>query len=200
MPARAMTRQRHMLGDRRRVVAVGGGLAAVLLAACSSSSGATASTPPVSAPSTTTGSTALVHTGSTPAGTVLVDAGGRTIYVFAADSPGHSTCSGSCLTYWPPVPAPATIPSSIPGVTATLGMLKRSDGTRQLTVNGWPVYTYSGDTGPGSSAGQGVNGSGGLWWVLGPSGAQMTDSGSGSSTSPSPSTSATGSGSGGGWA
>jgi len=179
----------------RVAAAVGAASAALLLAACGSSSG-TGGSGAASTPSVTPG--AVLGTASTSAGTVLVDSHGMTVYVFAADSPGHSNCTGSCLAYWPPVVAPATLPTPGSGMTAKIGVLKRSDGTRQLTVNGWPVYTYTGDTSPGSTAGQGTNLSGGLWWVVSPSGAQITSTGA---TSPSPSPSSTTSTSGGGgWA
>jgi predicted lipoprotein with Yx(FWY)xxD motif len=98
--------------------------------------------------------------------------------MFAADTPGHSACEGSCLQYWPVVRAPASLPASIPGVTAKVGVLDRPDGTKQLTVAGWPVYTFAGDSGPGATAGQGKNASGGLWWVLSPDGKIIKGSGS----------------------
>ena len=162
-------------------LAGGLGLAALLLAACGGSSDGTAAGT-ASTPSVAPG--ALLGTASSSVGAVLVDAQGKTVYVFAADSPGHSNCTGSCLTYWPPVPAPTTLPTASGDVTASVGVLKRSDGTRQLTVNGWPVYTYTGDTAPGTTTGQGVNASGGLWWVVSPSGDQITSTASSSPTHP----------------
>jgi predicted lipoprotein with Yx(FWY)xxD motif len=51
-------------------------------------------------------------------------------------------------------------------VTAKLATIKRSDGTSQLTANGYPVYTYVGDSAAGQTNGQGKNISGGLWWVV----------------------------------
>ena len=105
------------------------------------------------------------------------------MYAFAADSKGHSNCNGACLSYWPLVPAGAKPPTAGTGVTATFGMLKRSDGKSQLTVDGWPVYTYVGDTKPGATSGQGTNLSGGLWWIVDPSGKWIkTGASSGSST------------------
>lgn len=113
-----------------------------------------------------------VHTGKTAFGKVLVDASGRTLYAFAADSPGKSNCTGSCLQYWPAAKASGPVSHSS-DVTARLASITRSDGTAQLTVNGWPVYTYAADSGPGQATGQGENLSGGLWWVVGPSGTQI---------------------------
>jgi len=175
------------------------GLAAVglVVAACASSSGTNAgsgggssSTPPA------TGQVlAAAHTGL---GTILVDGSGRTVYEFAADKPGVSNCTGSCLQYWPVVTPPATLPASVPGVDATIGEITRSDGMKQVTVNGWPVYRYYKDTKAGATGGQGTNINGGYWWVLSPSGS-LIKTAAGSSPSPAPSTSKSSSG-GGGWA
>ena len=66
------------------------------------------------------------------------------------------------------------MPSAPAGVTATFGVLHRPDGTEQLTVDGWPMYTYVGDTKAGAITGQGQNSSGGLWWVVSPSGKWIT--------------------------
>jgi predicted lipoprotein with Yx(FWY)xxD motif len=165
---------------------------ALLTAACGGSSSSTAtspsangaatgaahSSPSASSPSASTSGASAVSTMRTGAGKILVDAKGRTMYAFAADTKGHSTCTGSCLTYWPAVAAGATAPKAGAGVTATLGVLHRSDGTAQLTVNGWPMYTYVGDSKPGAASGQGKNLSGGLWWVVSPSGKWITKSGS----------------------
>jgi predicted lipoprotein with Yx(FWY)xxD motif len=169
--------------SHRTALTLAGGLslAALLLTACGgSSAGGGAVT--AAAPSVATG--ALVGTASTSVGSVLVDAQGKAVYVFAADSPGHSNCTGSCLSYWPPVPAPTTLPPPPADVTARLGVLKRADGIRQLTVNGWPLYTYTGDTAPGTTAGQGVAASGGQWWVVSPSGDQVTSTTGASPTHP----------------
>ena len=118
-------------------------------------------------------------------GSFLVDAKGMTVYLFAIDSPGHSACTGACLQYWPLVPTPATLPTSLPGITGTVGVLDRPDGAKQLTLNGWPLYTYAGDTAPGMTAGEGLNLSGGLWWAVSPSGSAVKSTGPGSSPSSS---------------
>jgi predicted lipoprotein with Yx(FWY)xxD motif len=185
--------------DRRphrelRLLAVACGVVLGLTACGGASSGAGPSgqSSSATAPSPTD---ALLAAADTPLGTVLVDTRGRTVYQFAADSPGHSSCVGSCAQYWPPVPAPATLPASLPGVTGTLGSITRADGSRQLTVDGWPLYTYTADTAPGATTGQGVNASGGLWWVVSPAGTAIT------ATSPAaPGSSASTSKAGGGWA
>jgi predicted lipoprotein with Yx(FWY)xxD motif len=154
------------------------GAASVLLltAACGGSSYGSASSASSSG-TTAKSSAANVSTASTGVGKILVDAQGRTMYAFAADSKGKSNCTGSCLTYWPPVKA-GSIPKASAGVTATFGVLHRQDGTTQLTVDGYPMYTYIGDSKPGATTGQGKNLSGGLWWVVSPSGKWITKAGS----------------------
>lgn len=123
-----------------------------------------------------------VGVGGTTAGRVMVDPQGMTMYAFAADSRGHSTCSGSCATYWPPVPGKDASRGATRQVTAKLGTIKRADGSSQLTVNGYPMYTYAGDSGPGQATGQGKNLSGGLWWVVSPSGSWIKTHGKAAST------------------
>jgi predicted lipoprotein with Yx(FWY)xxD motif len=108
---------------------------------------------------------------------VLVDSQGMTLYWFAIDTSTKSNCTGSCLTYWPPVKGPLTAGS---GVTGTLGTITGSDGSTQATYDGHPLYTYVGDKNPGQATGNGKNLSGGLWW-------EMTVSGS----TPAPNTAAT---------
>ncbi len=99
---------------------------------------------------------------------VLTNAKGFVLYWFAPDTPTSSKCSGSCATYWPPVTGPVTAGS---GVTGTLGTITRSDGTKQATYDGHPLYTYAGDTSPGQAKGNGLNVSGGLWYEMTVSGA-----------------------------
>ncbi len=162
------------------------GLAALLtLAACGGSNGyggaaGGGSTTPGSGGASGAGG---IGTTSTTLGTVLTDSAGKTLYAFAADSPGTSACSGQCLVYWPLSSAGTTPPKAPAGVTATLGVLKRPDGTRQLTVDGFPVYTYVGDQAPGDTTGEGKNLSGGLWWVLGTDGKWIKGGSSSSSYS-----------------
>jgi len=92
--------------------------------------------------------------------TVLTNSRGLTLYWFAADSPGVSRCYGSCAQYWPPVTG---TPTAGPGVTGTLGTIKRTGGGLQATYNGRPLYTYIADGGPGQDRGNNLNLNGGLW-------------------------------------
>jgi predicted lipoprotein with Yx(FWY)xxD motif len=94
---------------------------------------------------------------------VVVDSSGMTLYWFAIDTPTKSNCSGQCATFWPPVKGPVTAGS---GVTGTLGTITRSDGTKQATYDGHPLYTFVGDKSPGQNTGNGKNLSGGLWWEM----------------------------------
>ncbi|HVW43778.1 MAG TPA: SCO0930 family lipoprotein [Amycolatopsis sp.] len=101
-------------------------------------------------------------------GQVLTDADGFTLYRFDKDTakPPRSNCDGDCATAWPPVLATGSV--EVDGVDAKLvGTVTRSDGSRQVTVAGWPVYRYAKDSGPGAATGQGVNGT---WAAVTPAG------------------------------
>jgi predicted lipoprotein with Yx(FWY)xxD motif len=91
---------------------------------------------------------------------LLTNGKGFTLYWFAPDSPNKSVCYGSCAAYWPPVAGNA---SAGPGVTGTVGTIKRTDGTTQATYDGHPLYTYIGDSAPGQDGGNNINLNGGLW-------------------------------------
>lgn len=92
--------------------------------------------------------------------TILANAQGRTLYSFAPDTSGKSTCYGTCAQYWPPVGGPAHAGN---GVTGTLGTTTRTGGSLQETYNGHPLYTYVGDTAPGQANGNNVDLNGGFW-------------------------------------
>jgi len=116
-----------------------------------------------------------VMTGSGSVGTYLTDYQGNALYVFAQDTGSTSTCSGTCATDWPPLTLTSTIPKAGPGVTQSLlSTVRRPDATVQIAYNGHPLYTYKGDTAPGSTKGQGVNADGGLWYLVAPSGSPIT--------------------------
>jgi predicted lipoprotein with Yx(FWY)xxD motif len=155
----------------RRVLTAASLAAAVLaVAACASSSSSTTSTTPSSTPAAgTTGSATTTLMERTIGGAqVLTNSSGLTLYWFAPDTSTTSKCTGSCATYWPPVKGPAAAGS---GVTGTLGVITRPDGTMQATYDGHPLYTYAGDTAPGQTKGNGLNASGGLWHEVTVSGA-----------------------------
>ena len=100
-------------------------------------------------------------------GTILVNAAGMTLYKFSADSAGMSACSGACAMAWPPVTvASGMTPKGGSGATGTFGTITRSDGTLQVTYNGDPLYTFSGDSAAGDTNGQNLTSDGGTWTVV----------------------------------
>jgi predicted lipoprotein with Yx(FWY)xxD motif len=152
-----------------------------LTAACGPSYAGTSAATSNSSTSASAGTGALVATAPTGIGTVVVDHTGRTVYEFANDTGTTSTCTGECASDWPPVIAPATLPATVPGVSGALGSTERSDGSRQLTVAGHPVYTYEGDSAPGQTHGNGITLNGGLWTAVSADGSPLGSS-SGSTT------------------
>ncbi|WP_432174009.1 SCO0930 family lipoprotein [Streptomyces sp. Tue6028] len=111
-------------------------------------------------------------TESTKLGKVLTDSAGLTLYRFDKDTaePPKSSCDGDCAKAWPPVPAEGA--EAATGVDkALLGEVTRSDGTKQLTIGGWPMYRYAKDTKAGDTNGQAV---GGTWYASAPDGKKAT--------------------------
>ncbi|MER8236353.1 SCO0930 family lipoprotein [Streptomyces sp. NPDC094049] len=116
---------------------------------------------------------------STALGPVVTDGAGFTLYRFDQDSanPPVSNCSEECAATWPPVPADD--PKAGRGLDqALIGTVKRADGTRQLTLAGWPLYRYAQDTAPRQTRGHGV---GGTWFAAASDG---TKAGAGSGAAP----------------
>ena len=103
---------------------------------------------------------------------IVVTPTGYALYVFAADRPNKSTCYKTCAKYWPPLlVAKGTQPAAtVPGVPGTFGVTVRADGSRQLTYDHAPLYTFLLDKRPGDTKGQGLFGFGGSWWIVAASG------------------------------
>jgi predicted lipoprotein with Yx(FWY)xxD motif len=116
----------------------------------------------------------MVRTASTKFGTILVDDGGRTLYLFEKDQPNQSACSGACAVDWPVYHSKGT-PNAGSGVHASLlGTITRSDNTTQVTYNSHPLYYYSDDNGmPRQFKGQNVNAFGARWYVVAPTGGKV---------------------------
>ena len=123
--------------------------------------------------------TPMASAGSVPAsvnvsqnstlGSFLVDSKGMTLYLYTKDTPNTSNCYSSCATYWPPLLTSGT-PVAGSGVNASLlGTTKRTDGTTQVTYNGWPLYYYVSDKAAGDTTGENVQG---VWFVITPAGVQ----------------------------
>ena len=113
---------------------------------------------------TRTGATLSLR--KTGLGSVLVNAKGHTIYLFAKDKNGKSACTGSCAKFWPPVLSQGR-PTVGAGLKASLvGTAKRGNGTRQVTYNRHPLYTYSLDKRAGQTKGEGNSLFGAKWWAV----------------------------------
>lgn len=92
----------------------------------------------------------------------LTDSNGMTLYYYTKDSDGQSACYGGCATAWPIFYAPkVTIPSSLDA--GDFGTITRTDGTKQTTYYGWPLYYWFKDKKPGDLTGEGV---GKVWYIL----------------------------------
>ena len=113
-------------------------------------------------------------------GKILVDGKGRTLYLFKKDLGTKSECTGGCASAWPPLRASGK-PAGGRGVNASmLATAPRSDGKPQVTYNGHPLYTFTGDQKAGDTNGQGLNNFGAKWFALSASGNQITKKPSGS--------------------
>jgi predicted lipoprotein with Yx(FWY)xxD motif len=121
---------------------------------------------------------------STPLGRTLVDANGRTLYLFAGDRANVSKLSGAGLSVWPRFIATGPVNASNGAQAAKIGTITSPSGIRQVTYNGHPLYYYVGDSAPGSTRGQGINQFGALWYALGPGGSAVTNSPSSSTAAP----------------
>ena len=135
---------------------------------------------------------------SSELGTIVVNARGLTLYHMTSEKGGAIKCSGACAKQWPPLLLTGTAkPLAGPGIAAAkLGVVKRPDGTMQVTYNHAPLYRFAGDTKPGTANGEGIEG---VWFALAPSGAIVKPAPSSSTTStPATTTPSTSSGGGGG--
>jgi predicted lipoprotein with Yx(FWY)xxD motif len=131
---------------------------------------------PASSTSAAAAAPVLITTKSNKLGTILAaGAKQRTVYLFEADKPGQSACSGACTQVWPPVTA-AAAKSGGGAMAADLGTIARSDGTKQVTYKGHPLYLFARDGDKSDAYGQGVKGFGASWYVLSPSGSKVDHS------------------------
>jgi predicted lipoprotein with Yx(FWY)xxD motif len=87
-------------------------------------------------------------------GRVLVDGAGRTLYVFKKDQPGKSACLGDCVARWPVYLAEGAPAAGLK--PEDFGTITRSDGKRQTTYKGMPLYHFAADQAPGDAKGQGM--------------------------------------------
>ncbi len=141
-------------------------LALVFTAGCTQNTPAPPSPAATTVPAAPPVSSDTVKTASTSLGTVLTDARGMTLYFFTPDIPGsgNSTCYGQCEKFWPVFFTPSPVLSP-PLAAADFSVITRTDGTKQTSYKGWPLYYYLSDTRPGDLKGEGVTGN---WFVAKP--------------------------------
>jgi predicted lipoprotein with Yx(FWY)xxD motif len=172
----------RLSGRTKLAAGVGGALGAgLLVAACSSAgsstgaaaSGTPAGTSPSSSSASASGAT-VIKTASSSAGTFLTNGSGRAVYLWAKDTGDMSNCNGACAGAWPPVTATGSVTASGTAKASDLGTITRSDGSKQVTYDGHPLYYFSGDSGPGTATGQGSDGFGAKWWLVAPTGSDVT--------------------------
>ncbi|CAM4248888.1 SCO0930 family lipoprotein [Nocardiopsis rhodophaea] len=106
-------------------------------------------------------------------GQVVVDAKGFTLYRFDKDTadPPTSNCDAECEQKWPPVWASDEITIE-GGDNSKTGTVEWENGQKQVTLGGWPLYYYAGDTAPEQTNGEAM---GDVWWAVSPSGKKAKD-------------------------
>jgi len=149
-------------------------LIAVAISACGSGGSGNTGSTTTATPKTADGQAATIGVANSDLGKILVDAQGRTLYLFKKDSGTKSACFGACASAWPPL-RDAGKPTVADGAKASMvATTARSDGKPEVTYNGHPLYLYTGDSKPGDTNGQGVNAFGGGWFALSPTGDQVS--------------------------
>jgi predicted lipoprotein with Yx(FWY)xxD motif len=109
----------------------------------------------------------------TSLGMIIVDSKGHTLYLFAKDKSGKSSCYSACAANWPPYLTTGK-PTAATGVkTAMLGTTKRTDGKLQVTYNHHPLYRFKFDTKAGSTKGENANAFGAHWFAVSPKGVKV---------------------------
>ena len=109
---------------------------------------------------------ATVSVATTSLGNILVNSRGLTLYVFEKDSAAKSTCNASCAASWPPLSAAGKLTAGSGASASLLGTINRSDGRRQVTYDGHPLYLFAGDTHPGDTNGEGLTAFGAAWLAV----------------------------------
>lgn len=168
--------RRRTMNSKLPLVLVVSALVAGALAGCTSTV-APSSAPPTSKAHKPGTDSAAAASASTTLGSVIVNGDGRTAYFFDHDTAnsGKSACTGGCSSTWPAITSPSKTPA-VTGVTGTIGTIPDDAGTFQVTVDGMPIYTYSGDSASGDTNGQGI---GGIWWAAGADGKEIKAGGTG---------------------
>jgi len=112
-------------------------------------------------------------------GQILVDGAGRSLYLFEKDKGSTSSCYSDCAKVWPPFIGSGAATGGTGATSSLLGTTSRTDGTKQVTYQGHPLYYYvSDDHTSGSTTGEGLNHFGAEWYVLSPTGSKVEKGGS----------------------
>jgi predicted lipoprotein with Yx(FWY)xxD motif len=137
------------------------------VALAGAASAATVASAQRSLPAAHSSRAATVQLRHTSLGSILVSSSGRTLYEFTRDHANKNSCAGisGCSTVWPSLKASGK-PTAGAGIKASL--LSSHGG--QVTYAGHPLYTYSGDSGPGKTSYVGVKEFGGTWYAINASG------------------------------
>ena len=122
----------------------------------------------------------VVSTETSRLGRILVNAQGRTLYLFEKDRNGTSACAGKCATFWPPLIATGKPRAAAGAKPSLLGTVRRADGRLQVTYNHHPLYRFVKDVKKGLTKGQGVDAFGAEWYVVSPAGSRIEKGGDGS--------------------
>jgi len=134
---------------------------------------AVAATTSVAFGATRAGTGAKVAVANTGLGPVLVDGRGRTLYLFAKDRNGKSSCAGQCAGYWPPLITSGKPVATAGAKASLLGTTRRPDGRLQVTYNHHPLYTFVKDTRKGQTNGEELRAFGAEWYAVSATGAKV---------------------------
>ncbi len=138
--------------------------------------GLSSSTAPSSSGTSSSTPVALITTKHDPKlGTILAFGPKHlTVYLFEGDKVGVSSCSGACASAWPPVTG--TPKAQDAAMSGDLGTIARSDGVKQVTYKGHPLYLFVKDKDDGDAYGEGAHAFGADWYVLSPTGNKVDQS------------------------
>lgn len=149
-------------------------LAFLVVAACGTTTTASTPNPTSMSPAAGGAAATIAVTSNAKLGQILVDGSGRTVYLFGADKGTTSVCYTDCAAAWPPVITHGAPLAGTGATSSLLGTTTRTDGATQVTYAGHPLYYWVADKSPGDATGQAVNNFGGPWYVLSPSGMEIT--------------------------
>jgi predicted lipoprotein with Yx(FWY)xxD motif len=147
---------------------------ALLAAACGGSSSTTAAAPPAAsappssaaAPSSSgSAATITLKTQNGSKGIFLTDQAGKTLYLYTVDKGTTSACYQTCAQLWPPLTTTGAVKVAGDASAKQIGETTRTDGSKQVTYGGHPLYYFQGDTSPGQTKGEDLQG---VWFLIGP--------------------------------